>query len=178
MVRSKFCTLYKSSNHSVLFENHLLNNTAMKTLSLSLAFLFIFICQISNANDSPCIQFYNELLKLPHTRLTETSNGFVSLLNGKSLKGCEVIFESNESIVSGEVVYLKFQSFTNRLGWFINENLSADGPGSSTVGIENNQNKCVIHWSQHSWIDEKSNEHRQSEHIKLIVQCSSKQSTY
>ena len=97
----------------------------------------------------PALQFYNELLKLPHTRLTETSNGFVSLLDGKSLKGCEVIFESNESIVSGEVVYLKFQSFTNWQGWHINENLSADGPGSSTVVIENNQNKCILHWSQH-----------------------------
>jgi len=148
----------------------------MKTLSLSLsfAFLFIFICQISNAKDSPCTQFYNELLKLPHTRLTQTSNGFVSLLDGKSLKGCEVIFESNESIVSGEVVFLKFQSFTNWQGWHINENLSADGPGSSTVVIENNQNKCILHWSQHSWIDEKSNEYRQSENIKLVVQCMSK----
>jgi hypothetical protein len=144
----------------------------MKTLSLSFSFLFIFICQISNADDSACLQVYNELLKLPHTRLTQTSNGFVSLLDGKSLKGCEVIFESNESIVSGEVVYLKFQSFTNRQGWFINENLSADGPGSSTVGIENNQNKCIIHWSQHAWID-KNSEYQQSEQIKLIVQCTS-----
>lgn len=146
----------------------------MKTLSLLLAFLFVFTCQISNANDSPCSQFYNELLKLPHTRLTQISNGLVSLWDGKSVKGCEVIFESDESIVSGEVVYLKFQSFTNWKGWFINENLIADGPGSSTIGIENNQNKCILHWSQHAWIDEKSNEYRQSEHIKLIVQCSSK----
>jgi len=146
----------------------------MKTLSLSFTFLFIFICQISNANDSPCLQFYNELLKLPHTRLTETSNGFVSLLDGKSLKGCEVIFESSESIISGEVVYLKFQSFTNWQGWYINDNLSADGPGSSTVVIENNQNECILHWSQHARIDEKSNEYRQSEQIKLIVQCTSK----
>ena len=145
----------------------------MKPLSLSFAFLFIFICQISNANDSTCLQFYNELLKLPHTRLTQISNGFVSLWNGKSLKGCEIIFESNESIVSGEVVYLKFQSFTNWQGWTINENLSADGPGSSTIGIENNQNKCILHWSQHSWIDEKSNEYRQSEKIKMIIQCTS-----
>jgi len=145
----------------------------MKPLSLSFAFLFIFICQISNANDSTCLQFYNELLKLPHTRLTQISNGFVSLWNGKSLKGCEIIFESNESIVSGKVVYLKFQSFTNWQGWTINENLSADGPGSSTIGIENNQNKCILHWSQHSWIDEKSNEYRQSEKIKLIIQCTS-----
>jgi len=145
----------------------------MKTLSLSLAFLFIFICQISNANDSACLQFYNELLKLPHTRLTQISNGFFSLLDGKSLKGCEIIFESNESIVSGEDVYLKFQSFTNWQGWTINENLTADGPGSSTIGIENNQNKCILHWSQHSWIDEKSNEYRQSDQIKLIIQCTS-----
>jgi hypothetical protein len=141
----------------------------VKSLSLSLAFLFI--CQISNANDTPCIQFYDELLKLPHARLTQTSNGFVSLLNGKSLIGCEVIFESNESIVSGEVVFLKFQSFANWKGWHVNENLSADGPGSSTVVIENNQNKCFLHWSQHSWINEKSNDYRQSEQIKLIVQC-------
>ena len=145
----------------------------MKSLSLFFAFLSIFICQISNADDSPCLQFYNELLKLPHTRLTETSNGFVSLLDGKSLKGCEVIFESDESIVSGEVVFLKFQSFTNWQDWSINENLIADGPGSSTIVIENNQYKCILHWSQHSWIDEKSNEYRQSENIKLIVQCTS-----
>ncbi|HSQ85166.1 MAG TPA: hypothetical protein VLM43_10630 [Desulfobacterales bacterium] len=115
-----------------------------------------------------------ELLKLPHTRLTQTANGFASLLDGKSLKGCEVIFESDESMVSGEVVYLKFQSFTNWQGWYINENLMADGPGSSTVGIENNQTKCILHWAQPAWIDDQSNEYRQSEHIKLIVQCTSK----
>ena len=143
----------------------------MKTLSLSFVFLFIFFCRISNANESPCNQFYNELSKLPHTRLTETSNGFVSLLDGKSLKGCEIIFESNESKVSGEIIYLKFQSFTKRQGWFINEKLMADGPGSSTVVIENAQNRCILNWSQPSLMDEKSNEYRQSENIKLIVQC-------
>ena len=56
---------------------------------------------------------------------------------------------------------------------YINENLSADGPGSSTIVIENNQNTCILHWSQHSWIDENS-EYQQREHIKLIVQCTSK----
>jgi len=144
-----------------------------KALSLSLAFLFIFIFQISNANDSPCLQFYNELSKLPHTRLVLNPNGFVSLWDGKSLNGCEVIFKSDESIVSSGIVYQKFQSFTNWQGWSINENLIADGPGSSTVGIENDQNKCILHWSQHAWIDEKSNEYRQSKHIKLIIQCTS-----
>lgn len=150
----------------------ILTNHTAKPFKLSLIFLSILIfCQSGIANNLPCQQFYSELLKLPHTRLTETTNGFVSLLDGKSLKGCEVIFESNESIVSGEIVYKKFQSFTNRQGWTINENLMADGPGSSTVVIENNQNRCILNWSQHSWIDEQSNEYRQSENIKLIVQC-------
>lgn len=153
---------------------YFLNNTTMKTLLLSFSFLFIFNSQISNATDSPCTQFYNELLKLPHTRLTQTANGFVSLLDGKSLKGCEVKFESDESMVSGKVVYLKFQTFTNWQDWYVNENLIADGPGSSTVAIENNQNKCILHWSQHARIDKQSNEYRQSENINLIVQCTSR----
>jgi hypothetical protein len=143
----------------------------MKTLSLSFAFIFMFICQISNANGSSCHQFYNELSKLPHTRLTEATNGFVSMLDGKSLRGCEVIYESNESMIPGKIVYQKFQSFTNLHGWSINKNLMADGPGSSTVVIENNQNRCILNWSQPAWIDEKSNEYRQSENIKLVVQC-------
>ena len=144
----------------------------MKALSLSLAFLFIW--QISSANDSSCLQFYHELSNLPHTRLLMNSNGFVSLWDGKSLTGCEVLFESDKSIVSGEIVYQKFQSFTTWQGWSINENLLADGPGSSTVGIENDQNRCTLHWSQHAWIDEESNKLRKSEHIKLIIQCTSK----
>jgi hypothetical protein len=173
MIKSWSMHIDELRSYQTFNPNYPLNNAMIKTLSLPFAFLFIFICQISNANDSSCNQFYNELSKLPHTRLTETTNGFVSILDGKSLKGCEVIFESNESRVSGEIVYQKFQSFTNWQGWYINENLCADGAGSSTVVIENNQNRCILNWSQPSWIDEKSNEYRQSENINLVVQCMS-----
>ena len=143
----------------------------MKIISFTLITLSIFVFQIDNADESPCIQFYNQLFILPHTKLILNSNGFVSLLDKKKIDGCEIIFESDESIVSGDVVYQKFQSFTKLQGWSIDENLIADGPGSSTIGIENDQNKCILHWSQHSWIDEKSNQIKQSEQIKLIVQC-------
>ena len=143
----------------------------MKIISFTLITLSIFVFQIDNADESPCIQFYNQLFILPHTKLILNSNGFVSLLDKKKIDGCEIIFESDESIVSGDIVYQKFQSFTKLQGWSIDENLIADGPGSSTIGIENDQNKCILHWSQHSWIDEKSNQIKQSEQIKLIVQC-------
>jgi len=53
-----------------------------------------------------------ELLKLPYTRLTQTANGFVSLLDGKSLKVCEVIFESDESMVSWGVFILNFNNLS------------------------------------------------------------------
>jgi hypothetical protein len=56
----------------------------------------------------------------------------------------------------------------------MNNNLVADGPGSSTVGIENENNRCLINWSQHAWIDEKTGAHRQSSQIKISVQCSQK----
>ena len=99
------------------------------------------------------------------------SNGFVSLWDGKKINGCKIVFESDESIISGDVVYQKFQTLSKWKGWSIYENFGADGPGSSTIGIENDQNKCILHWSQHSWIDEESNQIKQSDQIKLIVQC-------
>ena len=66
-----------------------------------------------HGDDSACRHFYSELSKLPHTKLTVNTNGFMSLWNGKKINGCEVIFETDELMVSGEVVHQKFESFTN-----------------------------------------------------------------
>ena len=62
-------------------------------------------------------------------KLFLTDDGFKSLWNVKLTHGCEVVFKSNESIVSGDKVYETFQSFINRPDWTIDNNLSADGPG-------------------------------------------------
>jgi hypothetical protein len=126
------------------------------------------------ANDSACSYFYPKLSKLPHIELTQNNDGFKSLWDGRWVQGCEIIFKSTESIVSGDKVYDTFQSFINRPGWTIDNNLSADGPGSSSVTIENNKNRCAIVWSQHAWIDDKTGEHRQSSDIEIIIQCSPK----
>jgi hypothetical protein len=57
---------------------------------------------------------------------------------------------------------------------YCNAELMADGPGSSSVGIENALSKCALHWSQHGWVYEKTGKIEQSSDIKIIVQCSSK----
>ena len=119
--------------------------------------------------------FYDKLSELPHTQLTVNTNGFVSLWDGQQSDGCEVVFGTDESMVSGKVAHQKFESFINLSGWSLNEKLMADGPGSSTVGIENDGTRCLVKWSQPSWVDEKAGEIKQSDKIKIVVQCSSEQ---
>ena len=126
-----------------------------------------------HGDDSACRLFYDKLSKLPHTKLTVNTNGFVSFWDGKQINGCEVAFETDESMVSGKVVHQKFEAFIKLKGWSFNEKLIADGPGSSIVGIENDGNRCLINWSQHSWIDEKTGKIKQSYQIRIVVQCSS-----
>ena len=147
---------------------------SMKIKFLLLASLLLLNTSIASGSDSVCSYFYRNLLQLPHTKLAQNNNDFLSLWNGQRLQGCEVVYESHEALVSGSRVYDQFESFNHTPGWLINNNLVADGPGSSTVGIENENNRCLINWSQHAWIDEKTKGHRQSSQIKIVVQCSPK----
>ena len=147
---------------------------SMKIKFLLPASLLLLNTSIAFGNDAVCSYFYPRLMQLPHTKLTQNNHDFLSLWNGQPSQGCEVVYESRESLVSGSKVYDQVESFIHTLGWSINNNLVADGPGSSTVGIENEMNRCLINWSQPAWIDEKTKEHRQSSQIKMIVQCSPK----
>jgi hypothetical protein len=145
------------------------------TRILFLYLFFIFLnCNPALADNSVCSNFFPKLSEIPHIKLTQTNDGFKSLRNGKWTQGCEIVFKTHESIVSGDKVYNTFQSFINAPGWTIDNKLSADGPGSSSVTIESDKNKCAIFWSQHAWVDEKIGEHRQSSDIEIIIQCSSK----
>ena len=137
--------------------------------------IIIFLnVNLALADDSACSNFFFKLSELPHTKLTLTNNGYKSLWDGKWIHGCEIVFKSHDSIVSGDKVYNTFQSFINAPGWAIDGKLSADGPGSSSVTIESDKNKCTILWSQHAWIDDESGEHRQTSNIEMIIQCTSK----
>jgi hypothetical protein len=126
------------------------------------------------ADESPCSYFFPKLFELSHNKLIQNNNGFKSLWDGKWTHGCEIVYKGHESIVSSDKVYATFQSFINNPDWTIDNKLSSDGPGSSSMAIVNDKDKCTVHWSQHAWIDEKTGEHRQSSDIEMIIQCSSK----
>ena len=76
-----------------------------------------------HADDAVCRLLYAKLSELPHTKLTLNTNGFVSIWNGQQSDGCEVVFETDESKVSGKVIHQKFESIINWQGWSINEKL-------------------------------------------------------
>jgi hypothetical protein len=128
-------------------------------------------------DDSACRHFYNELYKLPHSKLTLKSDGIVSLWDGRQGDGCEATLDTDEPKVSGKVVYQKYESIINWQGWSINEKLIADGPGSSTAGIEKGSYRCLVNWSQPSRVDENTGEIKQSDQSKIVVQCSTEQTT-
>jgi len=144
-----------------------------KIILLSFSFLLLNISTTFCA-ESVCTYFYNNLSEIPHSRLVENNSGFTSIWDGKILQGCEIVYESNISLVLGADVYKLFESLIHSPNWTINNNLFADGPGSSTVGIENKMNRCLLNWSQHAWIDEETNEQKQSNQINITVQCSAK----
>jgi hypothetical protein len=152
----------------------LLQNIIMDKILPLILILLIVNLNLAFADDSACSYFFSKLSELPHIKLTQTSNGFKSLMDGKWTHGCEIIFKSHDSIASGDKVYNAFQSFINAPDWAIDDKLSADGPGSSSVKIENDKNKCAILWSQHAWIDEKTGKHSKSSDIEMIIQCTSK----
>jgi hypothetical protein len=124
------------------------------------------------SEDSSCNYFYEKLQDIPHSKLTLKKGVFESLLDAKPISGCEVEFKSHVSMVSGEKVLERFESLTQTPGW-VTDNV-ADGPGSSTVVIKKDKSRCLLHWAQHSWVDEKSKEIEQSEDIEVMIQCFSK----
>ena len=87
-------------------------NAMNKIILLFPIFIFLNV-NLALANDSTCYYFYPKLSKLPHSKLTQYNNGFKSLWDMKWTDGCEIVFESHNSIVSGDTVLknLHFKAF-------------------------------------------------------------------
>jgi len=105
----------------------------MKIIFLFLALLLLLNISVAFGDDSVCSHFYNRLSELPHTKLTLNIDSFISLWNEKRLEGCEVVYESHESMIPGSRVYDLFESFIHTPGWIVNNNLAADGPGAQSA---------------------------------------------
>jgi hypothetical protein len=146
-------------------------STSMKTILLLAAFFLLIGTGTASGVESACSYFYKKLSQLPHSKLISNNGEFKSVQDGKILNGCEVIYESNVSLVAGSKVFELFESLKQTPGWVLNNDLVADGPGSSSMGIENETHRCLINWQQFSWIDEETQQYEQSSDIKMIVQC-------
>jgi hypothetical protein len=121
-----------------------------------------------------CKMFYVSLKTVPHYELVVNTGLLRSPSDGRKSRGCEVVFKSNEQLMRG----LELPTFEPaegsvlyRAGWRIDEKYRADGAGSGSYGIVKDAVLCLIHWDQHSWVNEKTREIEQSGLINMTVQC-------
>lgn len=126
----------------------------------------------ASAQSRGCSYFQSRLADLPGLDLVLNTGAFNSIWDGKRTDGCEVVFESHTSVLSEEDARRKFDELITSPGWKVNEMLSADGPGSATVALEKRGERCALHWSRHAWIEAATHQDRQSEDIRILVQCS------
>ena len=50
-----------------------------------------------------CKMFYSELKPVPHAKLSVNTGLLSSLSDGKKFHGCEVVFNSNEQLMRGQI---------------------------------------------------------------------------
>lgn len=128
--------------------------------------------QVHPAN--PCEWFSSRLEAVPHTILSlKADDLFVSLWGKEEFTGCELRFETNDSLL-GEVAVPDFDAYPGsemaESGWKLTGGIRADGPGSGIYGIENEAAICVVRWSQPAFIDDDGT-FVQSDTFSMTIQC-------
>lgn len=121
----------------------------------------------------PCKYFHESLERVPHVVLSVASGRFVSEWDQEEYIGCQVDFETNDSLRT-DVRLPDFDALEgsemNRLGWRPSYGILADGPGSGIFGIEKGPTLCIIRWAQPAHIDD-DGEIVSSDTFNMRVQC-------
>ena len=120
-----------------------------------------------------CRLFYEALEGVPHTSLTIGTDGFTSIWDGETYDGCEVAFETNDSVRSGIAVPSFFADTGTRLhadGWRMRIDIGADGAGSGIHAIQREAVLCVVRWEQPAYIDDEG-QFVQSDTLNIRIQC-------
>lgn len=138
----------------------------------------VFLCccafwALPAAGAEPCDLFRSMLQPIPHVRLVERP-AFVSMWDRVERTGCELVFETRETLVPLGVPIPDFiprrgMDLFSR-GWRLNPRYQADGPGSSLHAIRHGATLCVVHYSQPAHL-ESHGEIVQSDTITITVQC-------
>ncbi len=129
--------------------------------------------QASEDLASLCQPFLGPLEVVPYVELSVYSGVFESVWDEQRYHGCEIRFETNDSIRGGAVVP-GFDAIDGsemqRLGWRPSTGIGADGPGSGVFGIEKDTVACIVRWAQPAYIDD-DGEFVESETLNMTIQC-------
>ncbi|MBT8478897.1 MAG: hypothetical protein KJO06_08275 [Gemmatimonadetes bacterium] len=124
----------------------------------------------------PCPYFQSRLESVPHVALSAASGRFVSDWDQEQHVGCQVDFETNDSLREGASVP-HFDAIEGSemhgLGWRQSYGIGADGPGSGIFGIEKGSTLCIIRWAQPAHIDD-DGEIVSSDTFNMRIQCRQK----
>jgi hypothetical protein len=135
--------------------------------------VFRSLAEVAAEPESPCELFFTALENVPHVVLSMRTGAFVSTWDEMEYRGCEVDFETNDSL-SEAVSVPSFDAIEDsemyRLGWRMSEGIGADGPGSGVFGIERESVLCVVRWAQPAYLFD-DGEIVQSETFSMKVQC-------
>lgn len=148
----------------------------MKLLYCLLLFFVLIGClpvYADTEEKNTCEYFFLSLESKPHEELTHRNGEYQSLLDGKKHTGCEIKFVTNDILLSG----IKVPDFTPvegsemyRNGWRVNNSFSADGPGTSLLGVQKKTVLCLVGYNQPAYLDDQGNI-IQSETLSITVQC-------
>jgi len=128
--------------------------------------------QAGDLNDS-CAPFFQALLQVPHESLDRRDGLFTSQWTQHCVDGCLLEMQTAQARLGSEsLAELSAEPDTPLYqdGWRSNPSLSADGAGTSVVGLERNGVLCLVFTEQPSFIDA-NGRFVQSESIKVRVEC-------
>lgn len=129
-------------------------------------------------SDDPCDHFYDALAAVPHVALTRSAGPFESIWDRETYEGCEVAFETNDSIRAGSVAPDLFADPGTSMylaGWRMSDGIGADGAGSGIHGVERGSVLCVIRWEQPAYIDDDGS-FVESGTLNMWIQCRDRES--
>lgn len=122
----------------------------------------------------PCEPFFMQLSPFLHDTLILETGTFTSLFDNSSFAGCEVRFESRADLMGNSSLLPSFypgeETDLYAMGWRPVHEYTGDGPGSGIYGMIRDQTLCLVSWSQHAWLNDRS-EIEVSNEILVTVQC-------
>lgn len=127
-----------------------------------------------------CDELYETLVVVPHVLLTRHSGPLESIWDRETIQGCEIAFETNDSIRNGAVVptFLADRGTEMyRSGWRMIPEIGADGAGSGIHAIRRGRARCVVRREQAAYIDDDGT-FVESGTLTMLIQCNALESTW